>query len=114
MAAGAVAIACSSASESEYASWREAAQREIDLYGISPSYVATRMEGRELDTHGGGRTWVDWLLIAGAVFIFAALGAMARVPQMEIRMEWLAALSLAMLVVLVAGGLALWRITKFS
>ncbi|MGH9695772.1 MAG: GRP family sugar transporter [Bryobacteraceae bacterium] len=114
MAAGAVAIAFSSASESEYASWREAAQREIDLYGISPSYVATRMEGRELDTHGGGRTWVDWLLIAGAVFIFAALGAMARVPQMEIRMDWLAALTVAMLVVLAAGGLALWRITKFS
>jgi len=29
-------------------------------------------------------------------------------------MEWLAALSLAMLLVLVAGGLALWRITRFA
>ena len=115
MAAGAVAIACSSASEGEYSSWREAAQREIDLYGISPDYVATRMEGHELESQGGShRTWIDWLLVAGAVSIFAALGAIARVPQMEIRMEWLTALSLAMLLVLVAGGVALWRITRFT
>jgi drug/metabolite transporter (DMT)-like permease len=114
MAAGAVAIACSSASESEYSSWREAAQREIDLYGISPRYVATRMEGRELESQGGGRTWIDWLFIGTAVFIFAALGAMAHVPHMEIRLGWLFALSLAMLLVLIAGGVALWRITRFT
>ena len=69
MAAGAVAIACSSASESEYSSWKEAAQCEIDLYGIDPEYVMTRMEGSES--------------------------------------------SAAMLLVLLAGGVALWRITKF-
>ncbi len=114
MAAGAVAIACSSASEREYTSWREAAQREVELYGISPEYVVSRMEGREPQSARSRRTWIDWLLIAGATFIFVALGVMARVPQMEIRMGWLVALRLAMLLVLLAGGLALWRVTKFS
>jgi hypothetical protein len=39
---------------------------------------------------------------------------MASVPQMQIHMGWLAVLSVAMLVVLVAAGLALWRLTKFT
>jgi glucose uptake protein GlcU len=114
MAAGAVSIACSSASESEYTSWREAARREADRYKIAPAYVLARMQGREVETERTGRTWIDWLLIAAATFIFAAFGAMVRVPQMEIHFVWLAALSLAMLLALVAGGLALWRITKFT
>jgi drug/metabolite transporter (DMT)-like permease len=114
MAAGAVAIACSSASESEYSSWKEAAQRETDLYGISPGYVMARMEGRDLDTQAVRRTWIDWLLVGGATLIFVVLGWLARVPRMEIHMGWLAALSLAMIVVLVAAGLALWRLTKFT
>ena len=114
MAAGAVAIASSSASDNEYSSWQEAAQREVNLYRIDPNYVVSRMAGLELESRRGARTPTDWLFIAAAVFIFAGLGAMARVPEMEIGMGWLAALSLAMLVVLVAGGVALWRITKFS
>ena len=114
MAAGAVAIALSSASENEYSSWKEAAQRETKLYAIDPEYVMTRMEGHDVDSTGTGRTWVDWFLIAGATLIFIVLGAMARVPQMEIQMGWLVALTLAMLLVLVAAGLALWRITKFT
>jgi hypothetical protein len=114
MAAGALAIALSSASESEYSSWKEAAQRETKLYGINPEYVMARMEGRDITSTGTHRTWVDWLLIACAICIFAVLGAMARVPHMEIQMGWLAALSIAMLLVLLAAGLALWRVTKFT
>jgi drug/metabolite transporter (DMT)-like permease len=114
MAAGAVAIALSSASESEYSSWKEAAQRETTLYGINPEYVRTRMEGRDLDAEATRRTWFDWLLVSAAILIFAVFGAMARVPHMEIHMGWLVTLSLAMLLVLLAAGLALWRVTKFS
>jgi hypothetical protein len=33
---------------------------------------------------------------------------------MEIHLGWLAGLSLAMLLVLFAAGLALWRVTKFT
>lgn len=114
MAAGAVAIALSSASEGEYSSWKEAANRETQLYGINPEYVRTRMEGRDLDPRLTHRTWLDWLLVSSAICFFAVLGAMARIPRMEIHTGWLIALSLAMLLVLVAAGLALWRVTKFS
>ena len=114
MAAGAVAIACSSTSEKEYTSWKEAAQRETELYGINPDYVMTRMEGRDFDAKASRRGWVDWVLIGGATLIFVLFGLMAEVPHIEIQMGWLAALSLAMLLVLVAAGVALWRITKFT
>jgi drug/metabolite transporter (DMT)-like permease len=114
MAAGAVAIALSSTSESEYSSWQEAAEREIDLYGIDAKYVHTRMQGHDVDTSGRRRTWLDWLLVGSATLIFVVLGAMARIPQMEIQMGWLTALSLAMLLILFACGFALWRLTKFT
>jgi glucose uptake protein GlcU len=114
MAAGAVAIACSSASESEYFSWRKAAKREIDLYRMNSEYVMTRMEGHESYSGGVRRNALDWLLVAAATLIFIVLGLMARVPQMEIRIEWLVALGAAMLIVLVAGAVALWRVTRFT
>lgn len=114
MAAGAVAIAFSSATEGEYSSWKEAAQRESDLYNIEPAYVAARMEGKETNAKNHARTLIDWLLIGGASLVFAAFGFMASIPEMEIHWGWLAALTSAMLLVLVAGGVALWRITRFN
>ena len=72
------------------------------------------MEGREPESAITRRSWLDWLLVGGAVLLFAALGAMAQIPHMEIQMGWLIALSLAMLGVLVVGGVVLWRVTKFS
>jgi hypothetical protein len=114
MAAGAVAIACSSTSESEYSSWKEAAHRETALYGINPDYVLTRMDGRDVDSKRVHRTWVDWFLVTGATCIFLAFGMMARVPHMEIHLGWLTGLSVAMLLVLFAAGFALWRVAKFT
>jgi drug/metabolite transporter (DMT)-like permease len=114
MGAGAVAIAFSSATEGEYSSWKEAAQRESDLYNIEPAYVAARMEGKETNAKNHARTLIDWLLIGGATLVFAAFGFMASIPEMEIHWGWLAALTSAMLLVLVAGGVALWRITRFN
>lgn len=114
MAGGAVAIATSSASESEYSSWKEAAHRETKLYNISSEYVMARMEGHDLNPAGARRTWFDWLLVGAATFIFVLLGCMAGIPNMQIHMAWLTALSLAMLVVLVAAGIALWRVTRFT
>jgi drug/metabolite transporter (DMT)-like permease len=114
MALGAVAIAFSTTSDSEYGSWKEAARRETELYGINPEYVATRMEGRDYDSRRTHRTWVDWLLVTAAVSIFAAFGTLATIPHMEIRMGWLLALTVAMVAALVGAGLALWRVTKFT
>jgi len=114
MAAGALAIAFSSATANEYSSWKKAAQRESDLYGIEPAYVVARMEGRDVHASSARRTWLDWVLIGGATCIFVGFGVIARVPQMEIQWGWLAGLTAAMLLVLAAGGIALWRITRFN
>jgi drug/metabolite transporter (DMT)-like permease len=114
MAAGAVSIAYSSASEQEYSSWKEAAEREARLYKIPHDYVLARMHGEEYEAQAAGRSWFDWLVVAAATAIFVAFGVMSRVPQMEMHMGWLAALSLAMLVVILSAGIALWRVTKFT
>ena len=114
MALGALAISLCSASEGEYANFRRAARREAELYNIDPGYVAARMEGREM--HGGEprRTWKDWLLIGSALAIFVWLGTMASVPRMEIVAGWLSLFGLALIAVLVAGALVLWRVTRFN
>jgi glucose uptake protein GlcU len=114
MAFGALAISASSASEGEYASWKRAAQRETELYGIDPAYVAARMEGRDVSVGEVRRTWVDWLLIAGATAIFIGLGVMARIPRMEIHTGWLALFGAALVAVLAVGVTVLWRVTKFT
>jgi drug/metabolite transporter (DMT)-like permease len=114
MALGALAISISSASEGEYASWNRAAIRESELYGIDPEYVKARTEGRDVGAGEIRRTWKDWLIIAAALAVFVAVGAFARVPQMDIQMGWLALFAAALIFVLTAGGLALWRTTKFN
>jgi drug/metabolite transporter (DMT)-like permease len=114
MAGGAVAIASCYASETEYVSWKEAARRETELYHIDPAYVAARIEGHDLSSTRNRRTGLDWLIVLAATCIFVVFGALARVPHMQIRVESLVALSLAMFVVLLASGLALWRLTNFS
>jgi glucose uptake protein GlcU len=114
MAMGALAISSSSASEDEYASWKQAAQRETELYGINPEYVTARMEGRDVSSNEVRRNWVDWLMIATATLIFVGLGVLAHIPRMQIQTGWLALFAVAMLAVLAAGGVALWRITKFT
>ena len=114
MAAGALAIAFSSATPDEYRSWKEAAERESKLYGIEPTYVVAHMEGSNQDATRARRTWVDGLLIAVATCIFIAFGAIARVPQIDIQWGWLITLTAAMLLVLIGGSVILWRTTRFN
>jgi len=114
MAVGAVAIAFSSAPEGEYISWKEAAQRESDLYAIDPAFVASSMEGKEKSETPFRRTWLDWSLVVAATAIFVAFGALAVIPHMAINWIWLAGLASAMLVVLVSCGIMLWRTTGFN
>ncbi len=113
MALGALAVSLSSASESEYSSWKQAAQRETELYGINPEYVSARMEGRDVSSDVR-RNWVDWLLITAATLIFVAVGRLAHIPEMEMQKQWLALFAVALIGVLIAGGIALWRVTKFT
>jgi drug/metabolite transporter (DMT)-like permease len=112
MAAGAVAIAFSSASSDEYISWKEAAQRESDFYNINPAYVAASLEGKEAGS--SRRTWFDALLVTAATAVFVIFGALAIVPHLEFNKSWMMGLAAAMMVVLAAGGVALWKITRFK
>jgi drug/metabolite transporter (DMT)-like permease len=114
MAVGAGAIAFSSATASEYISWKEAAQRESDLYHIDPAYVATSMEGKEKSVSPFRRTWLDWSLVVGATAVFVAFGTLAVIPHIAFNWVWLAGLISAMLVVLVACGIMMWRTTGFN
>lgn len=114
MAAGAAVIALCSASENEYSSWKEAAQRETDRYHIDPQYVTTRLEGRDLASTRPRRAWFDWLIVGVATLVFVLLGAIAKIPHMHIEMSWLAGLTVLTVLVLLAAGWALWRVTRFS
>jgi drug/metabolite transporter (DMT)-like permease len=114
MALGAVAIAFSSATGREHSRWQDAAEREGKRYGINDAYVRASMEGREFGQGLSRRTLIDWLLICGVTAIFVALAAMARLPRFDIDMRWAAAVSVAMLLLLVGCGIALWRTTRFN
>ena len=113
MGLGALAIALSSASEREHSSWRDAAEREGQRYGVEEGYVRAGMEGREFRGGGKRRTLIDYTLIAGTTAVFIALATAARVPRMDMHLPWAAALAAAMLVLLLSCGITLWRTTGF-
>src|SRR5579872_3821041 len=113
MALGAVAIALSSAAEREHSSWQEAADREGQRYNVENEYVRAGMEGRAHGSTSNSRTVLDWVLILGTTAMFVALATIARLPTMEIGMSWAVALTVTMLVLMGACGIALWRTTRF-
>jgi len=113
MAAGAVAIALSSATEKEHSSWRDAAHREGERYGVEREYVRAGMEGKSFGTASHARSIIDWILILGTTILFAGLAVLARLPHVEVSLGWAVALTLAMLALLAVGGTALWRTTRF-
>jgi len=123
MALGAVAIALSSATAREHASWQDAADREGQRYGVEGEYVRAGMEGRATQSaviQGGGmpadpnaRTSLDWLLILVTTSLFGVLAVMARLPHVDIALGWAIALTVAMLALLTTCALAIWRTTRF-
>ena len=113
MGLGALAIALSSASEREHSSWRDAAEREGQRYGVDNGYVRAGMEGRQFGASPSDRTLLDWLLILGTTALFVVLAVMARLPRMDIATGWAVALTIAMLALLATCGIALWRTTRF-
>lgn len=113
MAAGAVAIALASATEREHSSWRDAAGRETRRYRVEAEYVQAGIEGRSYGATPTSRTFLDWLLILTATGLFIALASVAQFPRVELALGWAVLLTLAMLSLLAACGLALWRTTRF-
>jgi drug/metabolite transporter (DMT)-like permease len=113
MAAGAVAIALSSATEREHSSWQDAADREGQRYGVEGEYVRAGMEGRAYDAGTNRRTILDWLLIFSTTALFVILAAIAKFPHIDTGLGWAITLAAAMIALLAACGLALWRKTQF-
>jgi drug/metabolite transporter (DMT)-like permease len=113
MALGAVGIAMSSATESEHSSWKEAARREGERYGIEDEYLHAGMEGRAYESSSEGRGAVDWILILTTTALFAALAIIAKPPQVDASFGWAAALTVLMFTLMAACGVALWRTTRF-
>jgi drug/metabolite transporter (DMT)-like permease len=113
MALGAGAIALATAPAAEHVHWQEAAQREAARYGIDPGYVGARLSGHDPDVRRGRTVW-DWLIVAAATAVFVGVAGGARAPELAVHQGWAAGLVLALLVLLVGGGVALWRTTRFG
>jgi hypothetical protein len=114
MAAGAGAIALSSATGKEHTRWYDAAEREGQRYGIEAEYVRAALEGRETVQGRTTRTGLDWALVILTTAVFAIFAALARLPRMALNWSAALLLTLAMLFLLLVCGIALWRITRFN
>ena len=115
MMLGVVAVAFSSASGEEQTRWMEAAEREGRRYGVARDYLEARMDGRQAaDESAHSRGLLDWLVVAGASAIFVVFAGMARVPRMSLHQGPAALLTVALVLLLFIGSLALWRTTRFN
>src|SRR5262249_56334594 len=113
VAAGAAAIAFSSAPPEERERWQAAAMRESKLYGTDVEYVRAGLEGRAGE-QGTRRTALDWALLAIATLVFVVLGTAARAPMVPFNARAAAVLLAVIVAILAFCGTALWRTTKFS
>ena len=140
MAAGAGAIALSSVTNKEHARWKQAAAREGQRYKVDANYVEAALSGQDAATFASdresknasdasiadgrrakgphtrqpARSWLDYVLVIAATTIFITLAILARAPNLALNWPALIGLTTAMLIFLVACGLALWRTTRFN
>jgi drug/metabolite transporter (DMT)-like permease len=112
LAAGAAAIALSSASPEEHERWQAAAMRESRLYGTDVQYVRAGLEGRAPPTPR--RSFLDWAMLLAATLVFGVFAAMARAPMVALDIHAAAALLTVVFIIMAVCGTALWRITRFS
>ncbi len=115
MIAGAAAITVATAPEAERAAWRRAMERECRRYALDPERVAEVLEGGDpLAEEAPRRRWWETAVVILAVGIFVWLATEATRQEIVIDAFWMAVLSAATLLVLLAGGFLLWRRTRFS
>jgi hypothetical protein len=115
MAAGALAVALSSAPLREHQNWQAAAEREAKRYGLDPAFVRARLAGEDPDAAAAGRRGpLDVALLALTTVAFAGAAAVAEAPALAFRPGAALALTIASLVLLVGCGVFLWRTTRFG
>jgi len=115
MIAGATAISLAEAPATEQREWRAAMERECLRYGLDRERVAAALTGS--DAGGSARSprrWWELLIVAGAVAIFIWLGIHAQRQAIDADLTWLALLAAASLVMLIGGGILLWKRTRFG
>lgn len=114
MILGALAISTAVASAKEQSSTNEAVLRECNRYGLDYHRAIMAQAGDEFGGRDERRPWWDYVIVLTATGIFVALGVRAVVPPLPMNLKWVAALGILMVMSLAAGGLSLWRRTRFS
>jgi glucose uptake protein GlcU len=114
MIVGSVAISMADPPASELEHWTAAMHRECDRYDMDRDAVAAAVAGNESPAERAGRRWWEVLImcIAGAVFVWLAMGTQAQ--KITISLPWAVLLTIATVASLLACGVLLWKRTRFS
>jgi len=90
-------------------------ERECRRYGLDVDRVAASMQGDDpLSKERGARRWWEWAVFAAAVGVFVRLASGAERQPVSVNAIWMAVLITASLAFLIAGGVLLWKRTRFS
>jgi len=115
MVAGAVAISLAEAPATEQESWRASQRRESERYQLDPD--PTEAAAPAADPRAkqrANRRWWDVPIVVVAAGVFLLLARGVRRPPIAMNLLWMALLAVGMLGFLVAGGMVLWKRTRFS
>ena len=114
MIGGAALISSATASGKEHSSRNDAILRECDRYGMDYYATLAAQSGEEF-SKGERRRWWDYAIVLAATAVFVVLGLNARAPSLTMNMHWMGVLAGFMQILsLAAGGISLWRMTRFS
>jgi hypothetical protein len=113
MILGALAISTAVASAKENSSTNEAVLRECNRYGLDYHRTMMAQAGDEFGGRDERRRWWDYAIVLAATGIFVALGIHAVVPPLTMDLKWVGVLGVVLVLSLAAGGLSLWRRTRF-
>lgn len=114
MIAGAAAISLAEAPPTEQREWHAAMERECARYGLDRARVAAALAGSESSTlTRSSWRWWEMLIVGAAIAVFVWLGLHAKMQAIAVNVGWLLALGAASLALLLAGGVVLWKRTRF-
>ncbi|MGB7170744.1 MAG: EamA/RhaT family transporter, partial [Acidobacteriaceae bacterium] len=112
---GAMLIAGATVSDREAASAVGAIRRECDRYNLDMDVTLRTQEGFDEDSVAPRRrSWLDFVILAAAVAVFAWFAVYVRVPRVPMHIPSALVLSVILIAVLAACGWLLWKRTRFA